>query len=690
MERPYLQLMFVLALLVVPLVPSVSDMEGASGDSGVRISEFYSYGTNGVTLTNYGNSSVDLRDYSIKDSSTGGEGSVTFTQKLTLSPGKSVMVCSTKIAGDPFSDRAAVITDGQKGVDFSKNFVLARNGDDIYLYKGSSIIDAVCYGKTVISNTDLWKDTFAAPSKEGYVTYRYAGTDTDSSDDWKLKVPGRTDLAFDPNLKYDAEVTPFLFPESGGVPVYRALESAKDSVFIQIYEMTNIRIYSLLIYLESKGVDVTVMVEGAPVEGFNQSQAFRLKALQNAGGEVLVIGATKDPDRYDLNHAKFAIVDDSTVIVTSENWTADNMNGTVRSISYADEDHGNRGWGAIVKSTGYAGFMKDVFVNDSSDRYDDVRTFDEFMPYAASASIGSYESPDTTTVFPSYKAQVTPFLSPDNSYAAQSYYISNADERVYVQQQSLGSSYQNLSDSSPVMMLSQAASRGADARFILGSTYNTDTAEKQVGIINSMTAVKAATMEVPKVHNKGLVVDDVAIVTSVNWTDNAFNQNREVGVAIHSKAVSDFFADAFIGDFTYYYTYEGFFVDVSGIPRSIEYGKDVKLTVGVPKGDYEFEWDLGDGSKTIKTNIPAVAVRPAQGAHVLTVKVTSSDGITNTAKVDYYVGSESQTTDQGDDSGQNGSSDSSEGFLSGSGGKLIPIIVVILAIIIMVARRVLK
>ena len=240
------------------------------------------------------------------------------------------------------------------------------------------------------------------------------------------------------------------------------------------------------------------------------------------------------------------------------------------------------------------------------------------------------------------------------------------------------------------MMLSQAASRGADARFILGSTYNTDIAEKQVGIINSMTAVKAATMEIPKVHNKGLVVDDVAIVTSVNWTDNAFNQNREVGVAIHSKAVSDFFADAFIGDFTYYYTYEGFFVDVSGIPRSIEYGKDVKLTVGVPKGDYEFEWDLGDGSKTIKTNIPAVAVRPAQGAHVLTVKVTSSDGITNTAKVDYYVGSESQTTDQGDDSGQNGSSDSSEGFLSGSGGKLIPIIVVILAIIIMVARRVLK
>ncbi|MBR2255166.1 MAG: hypothetical protein IJ856_05070, partial [Candidatus Methanomethylophilaceae archaeon] len=64
MERPYLQLMFVLALLVVPLVPAVSDVEGASGDSGVRISEFYSYGTNGVTLTNYGNSSVDLRDYS--------------------------------------------------------------------------------------------------------------------------------------------------------------------------------------------------------------------------------------------------------------------------------------------------------------------------------------------------------------------------------------------------------------------------------------------------------------------------------------------------------------------------------------------------------------------------------------------------------------------------------------------------
>ncbi len=49
-------------------------------------------------------------------------------------------------------------------------------------------------------------------------------------------------------------------------------------------------------------------------------------------------------------------------------------------------------------------------------------------------------------------------------------------------------------------------------------------------------------------HNKGMVIDDAALVSSINWNLAALLENRECGLLVESAPVADFFAQAFEKD----------------------------------------------------------------------------------------------------------------------------------------------
>jgi hypothetical protein len=53
-----------------------------------------------------------------------------------------------------------------------------------------------------------------------------------------------------------------------------------------------------------------------------------------------------------------------------------------------------------------------------------------------------------------------------------------------------------------------------------------------------------------KIHAKGLVVDDTAVVGSMNWNDNSARHNREVALALHGEAVAAYYARVFAADWS--------------------------------------------------------------------------------------------------------------------------------------------
>ena len=58
-----------------------------------------------------------------------------------------------------------------------------------------------------------------------------------------------------------------------------------------------------------------------------------------------------------------------------------------------------------------------------------------------------------------------------------------------------------------------------------------------------------ATTHVEKVHAKGLMVDEKQVfVGSINWSENSFKGNREVGVVLRSKEATGYYRELFVED----------------------------------------------------------------------------------------------------------------------------------------------
>ena len=688
-NRRVLAALTVIGMLLCSLPLSISDGESeAANANGLLIYELNPEGAaEGFTLKNYGTSNINLNGWKVSDHPTmSNEGYIEFTSSRTLVPGATVTVVLKAETSDNFiKDRAYIVADksGTDGVKKVNSFTLANSGDDVYLFNPSgTVIDAICYGNITISDASMWNGASVKISSDRPV-FRYTAIDTNSSSDWKTMAEGWTDNFFDPTTRYNATVTPFLFPDHGGVPIYRALEAAGESVYINMYLMKAENLYALLVELENRGVEVYLIVDagnlGWPGE---EDDLGCMKELDEAGGEIRLLNGNDGDKRYAFDHAKYCIIDGETTIVTSENWTGANLNGSVISNPYTSSK-GNRGWGAVIESTEYATFMKTVFDNDYSMEYGDVCTYDEYMlGKHYNAKTLSYNSPSYTGTFPSYECQVAPMMSPDSSYDAEIYYIENATTRVYTQQQSTNADYAKYSNGElildgPMLALKEIADEGLDVRYIV----NSDTDEMSDGrslslLINSSTNIKAASMTTPNVHNKGLICDDVVIVNSVNWTANSFNNNREMGVIIYSKTIADYYAASFVSDFDRNYEYSGPRATFTELPSNPTEGDAIAFSVEVSPEDrtYTYTWNFGDGSDVRTTSIPRVSTTAIGGTHTVTVTITDSNNpdYTCTISTEYTV-----TSDLPFDLT----------MITENIQYIIPILVIILGIIVKVLRR---
>lgn len=597
-------------------------------DLGLRLEEVNALNPDeGVSIRNYGSVDIDLQEYTIcEDINKDPSYSITIKEPLIIHPGETVTLIKDSDSDSGFGWRHTTYVSGEGQVTFERYFALNNSGDDVYLFHGDTLVDLLLYGNQSTEDQPMWKGQTFTMVKGTFAIKKSSGVGSASY--WFNYKSGSTDLFFDPDYTIDATVTPFLFPDSGGIPIYRALESAKSSVSISIYLLTSDNVCALLSDLASKGVSVTVLVERAPEGQYDPTlDSKRMKTMSDAGVEVLMIGGVSG-DRYAYLHSKYCIIDEERVIVTSENWTQDNMCGHTSDSSEGAQ--GNRGWGVIVDSKEYAAYMQQVFDNDSDMSYGDVALYTELAPHAKGSSL-TYTSPKEYPSYASYDVQITPVLSPDSSLDAQLYYIGGSTERAHIQQQSLGNDIFT-QDGTVFDVLSERASRGVDCRFMLGSNSDSSLVMK----INQSTDIKAASMDGPYLHNKGLICDDTVLVGSVNWTTTSFQKDREAMVAIHSAEVSRFYEDAFMEDFRSWYTYEGLTVYFTEIEDHYPSPQEIVVSVDLDqKGTFSYTWNL-DGTEK-RTTVQRTVLSPSVGDHVLTVTVEDSSGNTGTATARFTV-----------------------------------------------------
>jgi phosphatidylserine/phosphatidylglycerophosphate/cardiolipin synthase-like enzyme len=335
-----------------------------------------------------------------------------------------------------------------------------------------------------------------------------------------------------------ADATTFVLPDAPGPPI-ETLRSADDRLLLAGYTLASERVVAALVAAHRRGVQVRVLVEGSPVGGASARQARLLDRLVAAGVEVRALGGPRG--RYAFHHPKYAVVDNRAV-VTTENWKPAGTGG-----------RSSRGWGVVVDSAAVAADLAAVFAHDADWRAATPwRVHRRNQSFTADpAANGSYPTrfdPARVRV-----DRVDVVTAPGNAEAAIVDLVDGARDRVVVEQPGVGGVDQPF-----VRACLRAARRGVDVRILLSSAWYT-AAENRATVdrLNAVADREGLPLEArvsepagryDKIHAKGLVVDDVAVVGSVNWNNDSVRDNREVAVALHGSAAADYYVRVFEAD----------------------------------------------------------------------------------------------------------------------------------------------
>jgi len=595
-------------------IPLLADPSDGGSENLIRIYEVDPYGDEGFSLYNYGSTDVDLCGMKVTD----GEGTISFTKSLIVAPRSRLTVVIGDADDNWFSSRDCVFRINTNGITKTGSFILNNSGDEVILSSDSTFIDSVCYGNKTIALG--WSGAPVPISSNSYIL-RTGILDTDTSNDWIKTKPGLTNREFNPDDPMDCIVMPFTFPESEGIPIYRAIEQADDEVLISIYQLTSKNLVGLLIDLEERTgdehVDVKIIIEGDPLNYDMSTELSLMGSIVMSGGEVWTINTPESGnyERFSFFHNKYAIIDRENVIITSENWTTDNMSGS----RYA-----NRGWGVMIESDQYARYMADIWENDHDASYGDaaplMERFPDLKPYPGDLS---YTSPTKEYEMYRYQSKVVPVLSPDNSYDALKELMEGSDHSISSEQLDLGNSYSKINDDSPISWMNDAANRGVQCKFILDGSI--DDVSPMINMINTTTDVEACSIDggngFRTTHNKGVLIDgNITWIGSVNWTETSFLDNRETAVVIYSTEINEFFTGYFMKDWKDNNTTDFDDLEITVEKGTSDFEGFYIFTVDAP-GSLTYIWSLDDG-EPITTDIPKLALNGlSPGEHKMKVRV---------------------------------------------------------------------
>lgn len=346
-----------------------------------------------VRVVNVSSVTASLGGWGVSD---GGNSTATFPPGTALAPGQALWCARQAVA---FARQFGFLPDFETGdtdpavpeMDGSWPGY-ANDGDECLLFDAAGeLVDVLVYkgGETATGGwsgeaVEPWTSgsTFAA---EGQILYRKRNQatglpmpDTGTASDWaqdpgdplagrKVLYPG-WDLDaffFTRRVTETALLTVTVAPDNAFDTVAAMLAGARKSIQIEAYSFHSRELAGVLLDRLDAGVNVTLLLEGAPAfTGIADQEKWVARQLYDAGAEILFMVNDDEADvhdRYDNQHAKFVIVDGRIALVGSENM---NSNG-LPADDKANGTAGRRGVLLATNAPGVVARIQAVFAADT-------------------------------------------------------------------------------------------------------------------------------------------------------------------------------------------------------------------------------------------------------------------------------------------------------------------------------------
>jgi len=434
----------------------------------------------------------------------------------------------------------------------AEGVALKNSGDEVILLDNRrNLVDCVIYGDSDY-NTAGWHGKGVGDAFDERVFRRfYPDMDTDTAYEWlPLREYYRGQSNFLPPLRdVTADVTCFVSPDCSLDPLLARIRAA-STIRANIYLFESSAIEDAIIELLDRGGVARILVERDPVGGMSHSELLILKNIIDHGGEVRF---TNDP-LYNLNHAKYALFDDDTILITSENWNNDGFP--------PPETGGNRGWGIVIENGEIFDDLYEVFEYDwqhGLDLY--IQNIYEVPEAASDHGLSWYGNGfDPLSLSGNFSVQL--IIAPDNSlhYETIIGLINSANKSIYIEEAYIRRDWGD--HTNPYLDATiDAARRGVEVKILLDSMwYNLDGNADNDDLcryVNEISKNEDLNLEarlvrrdgITKIHNKGVIVDsEKVLISSINWNKHSPTYNREVGVIIQNPEIGAYYSEVFMKD----------------------------------------------------------------------------------------------------------------------------------------------
>jgi phosphatidylserine/phosphatidylglycerophosphate/cardiolipin synthase-like enzyme len=442
-------------------------------------------------------------------------------------------------------------------------FKLSDKGAAIVLKdRWNKTIDELVYGEAPLP--DGWKGVPLSLPARGRIIERKSEIDTNGKEDWKAyRIIGQSSFGHT-EFAFNGNITVFVSPDSAYSTLKKEIKNASKSIFLNLYEFTNPGLAWEIVNASKKGVKVYLLLEGGPVGGIDKEEVALLNLLSKVGCEVRFMVNSPSELRfcpYPFNHAKYAVVDNESLIIHSANW---DLNGIPLNPTF-----GNREWGATIEDETIARYFSNLFFTDCnplllySVALDESQYLNQTIEHSDifgninNTSLSGDYNPKFLAKEIKGSFSLIPILSPDNSLKEITQLIRSAKDSILIEQlyfyERIGSEKNSLLEE-----LLEAKERGVKIKVLLNfnpdySRWGMDTNDQNQATVdflleNGIEARLLYTNSTPltNLHNKAMIVDsEKVLLSSINFNANGLLKNREVGVIIQNGEVSIYFEQVF-------------------------------------------------------------------------------------------------------------------------------------------------
>jgi phosphatidylserine/phosphatidylglycerophosphate/cardiolipin synthase-like enzyme len=333
----------------------------------------------------------------------------------------------------------------------------------------------------------------------------------------------------------DMNVTTFASPDNSHDTLWHFLNGAKESIYVEIFGINNPYLLNLIheIHSAKPTLDMKFLIGWNSI-GYYSENKFVANNLTLLGYPVKWTSDTE----FSYAHQKFVIIDNKTTIVQAGNWA--------KTSFPEDGNKANREWNIAMTDTQVTQYFRNVFDYDwNNGIVYDAGVHGTGSPLTWTESSSTYPRPFATDGVFSGPMNVTPIFSPDTSLQGILYCINAAQVSLDIQIPYFTNWNQSGSVEQILDAIVAAKNRGVTVRVISEEDYDYEEVS-QLFHQHNIPIVWQDTRWFTALHNKGIIVDGrIVLVSSINYSDNSIEDNREAGVIIENQDVAQWYLDIF-------------------------------------------------------------------------------------------------------------------------------------------------